>query len=273
MILGLSHVVLASSDLDADGRFLESAGFSMAFQESNLPTHEAKRPFMRSASDSQSLMLFHHSQMPPLELIRYREGLSYTPSILQVVFPRRLVEQTTAKRLPVLPGLLRKAWHNALPGDFPEVTFFERFQAELWMLTANEPEAAGVICFRTNSFGGSRRLLSEGLGFVPEAQGETDEGKHWLRLRFRAPVPQWRATILLMEDPDADDHSCLDDSGFRCLSFLTTAATPAAERLMANGGEKVSAPMLYRIAGKDLRLIMVSGPGGVWIELLEVVSS
>lgn len=240
MILGVSHIVLASTDLTRDRQTLESIGWKTQFEQRGIATHPGKRPFMSTQSNEQGLIFMHPPQGTPVELIHYADELpDRSDSPMQIVLPQ---PQT----------------HAAL----------DQLTCPLHFSSA-APVPSLITHFVTDMDAASR-FWQEGLGFKPAAAQDGPPGS--LKLEFRSLMPHWRATMLLVSRGKPAVSNLVDAPGYCCLSFLCSDMPLNAEKLKQIGTQQSTGIMNLKINGKDLELEIFSGPDGVMIELFKVAT-
>ena len=238
MILGVSHIVLASTDLTRDRQTLESIGWKTQFEQRGIPTHPGKRPFMSTQSAEQGLIFMHPPQGTPVELIHYADELTdRSDSPMQIVLPQPLTYTALE--------------HLTCPLQF----------------AATAPVPSLITHFVTDIDAASR-FWQDGLSFKPSAAQNGPPGS--LKLEFRSLMPHWRATMLLVPREKPAVPNLVDGPGYRCLSFLCSDMSLDAEKLTQLGARQSTGTMNLKINGKHLDLELFSGPDGVMIELFKV---
>lgn len=256
MILGVSHIVLGSTDLERDRRLFEGLGWVTQFEQRGIPTHGGKRPFMSTRSSYQGLVFLQPPQGTPVELIHYADALSdASESPLQIVLPQPL-NGTPSRHVQEVP-----IWPGALAFHFPHVT------CPLWF--ANPAPQPSAIIHHVTDMAGARRFWEGGLGFRnADTQTPLSGVSGMTLLEYRSPVPQWNASLLLVPREGASTPGRLDGPGFRCLSVIASDVKRSAEDLERAGAVGSTGPMDLVINGKPLRLEVLEGPDGVFIEIL-----
>ena len=242
MILGVSHIVLASTDLTRDRQTLESIGWKTQFEQRSIPTHPGKRPFMSTQSTEQGLIFMHPGQGTPVELIHYADELpDRSDSPMQIVLPQ--------------PQIHAPLGHLTCPLQF----------------AATAPVPSLITHFVTDMDAASR-FWQKGLGFKRAAAQDGPPGS--LQLEFRSLMPHWRATLLLVSTKGPPAQPLLDGPGFRVLSIVSTHLVNDRARLFEQGGAiSATGTMTLRVDGKKLVLDLIEGPNGVMVELFETLQS
>ena len=238
MILGVSHIVLASTHLTRDRQTLESIGWMTQFEQRGILTHPGKRPFMSTQSVEQGLVFMQPPQGTPVELIHYADELSdRSDSPMQIVLPQ--------------PETHADFDHLTCPLQFshaaPEPSLITHFVTDV--------EVAG-------------RFWQKGLGFKPATVQEGSAGS--LNLEFRSLMPHWRATLLLVPREKPAVANLVDGPGFRCLSLVCNDMQADATKLINAGASGTTGIMKLEINGNLLELEIFSGPDGAMIELFKL---
>ncbi|MFN0075082.1 MAG: VOC family protein [Prosthecobacter sp.] len=237
MILGVSHIVLASTDLTRDRQTLESIGWKTQFEQRSIPTHPGKRPFMSTQSTEQGLIFMHPGQGTPVELIHYADELpDRSDSPMQIVLPQ--------------PQIHAPLGHLTCPLQF----------------AATAPVPSLITHFVTDMDAASR-FWQKGLGFKRAAAQDGPPGS--LQLEFRSLMPHWRATLLLLPREKTAIPSLLDGPGFRVISMVCSNIDRDRVSAFQNGALHSTGIMDLAVAGKSLRLELLQGVDGAMIELLE----
>jgi hypothetical protein len=238
MILGVSHIVLTSTDLTRDRCTLEQVGWITQFEQRGIPTHPGKQPFMSTTSTEQGLVFMRSQRGTPVELIHYADRLmDASESPLQIVLPK--------------PSQYADLGHLTCPlffaDDAPEPSLITHFVTDL-------PAAL--------------RLWEKGLGFRAAAKQDGPHGS--AKLEFRSPVAAWSAVLLLIPRPAPPVPPLLDGPGFRCLSMLSNNLDNDVAALQRLGVLAGTGRMNLEINGNHLSLEMLPFADGLMIELMQV---
>ena len=237
MILGVSHIVLGSTNLARDRKTLESIGWKTWFEQLGIPTHPGKRPFMSTQSEEQGLVFMQPPQGTPVELIHYADELpDRSDSPMQIVLP----QSQTHAALDHLTCPLKFAAAAPVPSL---ITHF-----------VTEMDAAS-------------RFWREGLGFKPAAAQDGPHGS--LKLEFHSLMPHWRATLLLVPRKKQAVASLVDGPGFRCLSLVSSHLARDVEVAFSAGANGSTGPLDLTVNGKLLHLDILAAPDGVMVEILQ----
>jgi len=240
MILGVSHIVLGSTDLTRDRKTLESIGWKTRFEQLGIPTHPGKRPFMSTQSTEQGLVFMQPPQGTPVELIHYADELpDCSDSPMQMVLPE---PKTHA--------------------------IYDRLTCQL-QFSPTAPTPSLITHFVTD-MDVARRFWQEGLGFKPAAAQDGPLGS--LKLEFRSLISHWCATLLLIRSEKVGIKNLVDGPGYRCLSMICNDMRGDAASLSKNGISDTTGIMELEINGKFFELEIFSGPDGAMVEFFKLTS-
>jgi len=236
MILGVSHIVLTSTNLDRDRTVLETIGWKTEFDQRGLSTHPGKRCVMSTKSDEQGLVFMRPPQGLPVELIHYSDELEDgSASPLQITLPRT-----------------------------PHCDHVTSLTCNLeFSATASVPS---TITHFVADMRAARRFWECGVGFTPAPTQPAGDGI--FALTFASAVPAWRAHLRLVETASPSQYAVIDGPGFRCLSVVSSDLTRDHDTVIAAGGVAATGHMELDVNGKRLELEIIAGPSGVLLELL-----
>lgn len=258
MILGVSHIVLGSTDLTRDRRLFEGLGWTTEFEQRGIPTHPGKLPFMSTRSQEQGLVFLQPPTGTPVELIHYADSLPDTSeSPLQIVLPRpdAIAAFRRLADVPFHPG--------ATAYELPHVT------CPLWF--ARPAPRPSLIVHHVTDMEVGRRFWQQGLGFRPiGSSGSAPSGA--MAFEFRSLVPHWCATVLLARREGPITPGVLDGPGFRCLSVVTSDRRRVADRVVEAGATASTGPLELVVNDKALHLEILQGPDGLFVEVLRIRS-
>jgi hypothetical protein len=238
MILGVSHIVLGSTDLTRDRKTLESIGWKTMFEQLGIPTHPGKRPFMSTQSTEQGLVFMQPPQGTPVELIHYADELpDRSDSPMQMVLPE---PKTHA--------------------------IYDRLTCQL-QFSPTAPTPSLITHFVTD-LDAAIHFWQKGLGFEISKQTPPIDGA--VHLEFRSPISQWCISLLLMLAKAKVRRPLLDGPGFRVLSMVSTQVEKDCARILEKGGAIASTGMMkLKVDGKDLLLDIIQGSDGVMVEVFQ----
>jgi hypothetical protein len=237
MIIGISHIVLTSTDIKRDRDWLEYAGWLTKFTHTGIPTHPGKLPYMSTRSTEQSLVLMKPPTGLAVELIHYSNSLNdTTPSPLQILLPQ-------PANSSVIDGLTCD------------------------LLFQNPAPSPSMIIHYVTDPAKAKRFWCTGLGFKSSAS--TEEGN--IELHITSPVPSLQASLSLVHCVRPKETPCLLDApGFRCISFLCTDLERDGEQLRLAGATGSTGVMHLSLNGNELDLELFAGPDGVMVELCAI---
>ncbi len=251
MILGVSHIVLGSTNLERDRQLFESWSWQLRFEQRDIATFEGKRPFMCTPSDDLSLVFLLPPQGTPVELIHYANELPADPAPLQIVLPSGDLTSDTKTILPEVSELC-----------------LDGLTSPLWFSTA-APQPS-LIIHRVSDLDAASRFWEKGLGFRRSKQPPPIAGA--VLLEFPSLMPQWRASLLLVPTEGPPARPLLDGPGFRVLSMVSTQFEKDRTRMFEQGGAIASTgTMEEKIGGKEMLLDLVQGPDGVMVEIFQTL--
>ncbi|GEP42482.1 VOC family protein [Brevifollis gellanilyticus] len=255
MILGVSHIVLGSTDSGRDRALFESMGWGLRFEQHDVPTFPGKQPFLCTSSPDLSLVFLNAPAGTPLELIHYTQPAPADLSApLQIILP---TGDWLSHAVEVRPAPLPGVQEIVVPG----------LTSPLWI--SDEPSQPSLIVHRITDLGAATRFWEAGFGFrrskqpppLPEA----------VLLEFPSLMPQWRARLLLLPVRETSP-ALLDGPGFRVLSMVVTQFEKDRDRIFANGGALASTgTMEEEIGSKPMLLDLIQGPDGVMVEVFQIL--
>ena len=237
MILGVSHIVLTSTDLERDKAGLESAGWQTKFTHTGIPTHPGKRPYMSTLSAEQGIVFMQPPGGTAVELIHYSD---------------RLADTTLSPLQIVLPG---KADERGLDGLTCELQF------------QNPAPSPSRITHHVTDLARAERFWCHGLGFKPSTAAEAED----TRLDFDSPIPAWRASLSLVLCDGPETPAVVDGPGFRCISLLCNDLARDGDRIRSSGATGSTGVMNLSLNGNELDLELFAGPDGAIVELCKVI--
>ena len=255
MILGVSHIVLGSTDAARDRALFEPMGWQLRFQQHHLPTFAGKKPFLCTASEELSLVFLNAPAGTPLELIHYSEPSPLNlPAPLQVILPAGDWASRAAEVRP-----------SPLPGVRELV--MEGLTSPLWVSDA-APQPS-LIVHRVTDLVAACRFWEAGFGF--RRSGRPAPVPDAVLLEFPSLMPQWRAGLLLLPVAETSP-ALLDGPGFRVLSMVSTQFEKDRGRIFEKGGAVASTgTMEEEIGGKPMLLDLIQGPDGVMVEIFQTL--
>jgi hypothetical protein len=266
MILGADHLALSAVDLGRASAILEDAGLRRAFAEEAAPNAEVKAPLLERYRRLHALAFFRpEGDGLPLEVVVHAEAYAQTPAPFMPVLRARggigRPAATPAGHLDWAPVLA--ANEDLGPAERRR---WDGLEAAFWLLPARAGAPTAICCVLLAAANLASELhFWETAGFKPVASVPGE----WTRLRLAAPVPAWRADVIVAKGLGAP-HALLDSPGFPCLACLTSDLDADMQRLAAAGGYDVTVPFEVRVNGKSLKVALCRSPGGAICELLQI---
>jgi len=268
MIVGPSHLTLTSSNIVRDGSTLESSGYREIFSDIGLPNHPNKSRFLRSGTDRHSIEYFKPPQGLPIELIQYQNELGDHRSPVQVVAELPLTVGRQIHDSTGLEEILQTAF-GCESIDKLELADFNAFMWHSRDVSNSYGSGIQTIIIPVVNIDAACVFWTHGFGFREVNRGTT-ENRAWSRLQFTGPLRSWMLGLVLWEC--AYEPFALDDTGFTCVAFISTSLKNDVQKLLACGGKDHSGQFELCVNGRSLLIDIVVGPGGEYIELLELVS-
>jgi hypothetical protein len=118
-----------------------------------------------------------------------------------------------------------------------------------------------LVEMQTTDSGATSALLTGGLGFKHREDS---------RYSFRSVRPEWSIGITLVQSDKPEP--LLDQTGPNCISFLSTDLARDRQRLLDAGVVASTEPFGVEVGGKDVLAEIFRGPGGEFVELIQVLS-
>lgn len=267
MILGADHVALSCEDVASASGVLAQAGYRARFLERDLPNPPAKRAFLGAYHPRHSLAYCEGPGGAALELTEHGGALPDAASPYQVLLGAAPPE-TRAVDMADSPWVC--VWQEAFGCRRPRAALWSPLRAQFWHDSDAGGAATGVRALLVPVADVARAqefwLSAMGCGLV--AEGRSEAGP-WVRVAFRAPVPQWSLDVILAEGDGQPGSSLLDAAGFPCLGLLSTNVPRDSDRMRQAGAREGSGEFHVEINGKTLRIAVVRGPDGELLELIQ----
>ena len=265
MILGIDHIALSGSNLDADCRELQAAGFSAVFREDEVPNDAAKKHFLKEYHPSHGIAYFRGAVGPSIELTVHGKPAPDAQALYEPVMTGRTWQARVDQKKS--QGSLQAAM-----GREGAPALWRPFAAPVW-ITDDVKTGISAVVLRVPSCGVARDFWSSALRFRCEAEGQDQAGKRWSRLSFVSPVPQWCLTVVCWAAALERHSARLDAPGFNCVAFLSNNIEEDAIRLTSSGAVKSSGIFSTHVNGSNLRVCVAEGPQGELVELIQVPQS
>lgn len=265
MIVGVDHVALTCADLDGAVADLRAWGFETRFIEEDIPNPPSKRPFLGSYRDTHSIAYCGVEAGVAVELVNHGTASGWRGPYEVMVAGRPPPSSTASDREKDWDAV----WESALGIGGVTCVTLPTTRAPLWCSDESSTQAGvRAVGLSVSDVNRSASFWSDGAGFRPSAEGEAG-GRKWARLTLQAPVPSWSLDVVLVEDGGGWHSVPLDALGFSCLALLSTGIERDLARLASCGGRESSEVFDLRVGGKKLRLLLLRGPDGEPVELVE----
>jgi catechol 2,3-dioxygenase-like lactoylglutathione lyase family enzyme len=267
MIMGVDHVALTCTDLDTAAQQLSESGFRVRFSQRDIPNFAGKAPLL--------------ARYQPLHSMAFCEGTSSTAIELTLHGPERPPRRASYEVLLHAepsgswsecesPDGIAALWRDTLGVGAVRCGAWDGSGAQFWYEPgAGAPAAVRALFVPVSDLDRSITFWKGALGLRSLTPGETD-GRRWARGRFVSPVPAWCLDVVLAETAEAPQPQVLDAGGFPCLALLSTDARKDEEKLLAHGGTDSTGLFEVVIDGKGLQVLVLRGPDGELVELLQV---
>lgn len=221
---------------------------------------------MKSTSPSQEIAFLRKKNSISIELINYNISPSDSLSPLHIVLSKKnfdfIDEYGSKENIKILLDI----------DGLRELIFLyvKKISAYLlFSLDTKENSRSNLLIFTKNIII-SKKFWIDKIGFSLEREDAFSSGVKWAKLIFRSPIPQWDADLILWENPIIDTVSYLDDSGFRCLSVLTTNLKQDIGQKFNNIQIESTGIMEIRVNNKPLLAEIIKSPEGIFIEFLQL---
>lgn len=268
MILGTSHMTLACTNIDAALAGLEDLGYRPEFVERDLPNAVQKKPFLSGDDTKHDMAFTRCADGLPLELVRY----THLGSAGRGSFTGYFAQDADQKFARLSPGSIEEAAFQ-VNGVTPltHIHSLSNFATTALFGPGHEnKKGLKQATLRVADLTVAQRFWCDGLGYKIVA-GDNDA--QWRRVTFRAPVPAWNFTIVLIAAPTSPTPATLDSVGMACLSHLCSSLPHDRERLLNAGATAASGAFDIRINGKILTVEIFRGPNSELIELMQVAAA
>lgn len=264
MILGASHITLAATDLGPDLAALARLGYEAKFVEENIPSHRSKEFFLSKPYSAHCLALAGAAKGLPIELVIYDSVLPDSKGCMIPVFDQVIPEQ--AERIAGLDNNQGLAAQFII-GTTLVLAVLPRFGTPAYF-SSDAHSNGGLVAVEiaVGDIVAARSFWEHGLGY--HFVGEADDR---VRLEFRSPINKWQFTVFLRHETPSDNMIFLDSSGFACLSMICTDLSKDRSGILSLKGLTESTGAFdATVNGQHCSFELFKGPGGVYVELLQV---
>ncbi len=241
MIVGVSHLTVACPTLDASTVQSFAKGGEVEFFEQNLPSHSTKSIFLSQSADLHGIAYIRFNEGLPIELVSYyREPVGF-PGVFQPYYGTDMLPS-----VPIAAATAMKKVGGA---------------SGLNGVSVASADLVRSVHFWTQALGYRKVICSQ----------DVDSSNAWVVLRRESPIVQWRFNLLLHHGKEVVPFPFLDGPGTTCLAHLSSSIELDLLSLIKEGGEAATEPFEMMINGKKLKIAIVRGPSGEYIELIQVV--
>ena len=245
MILKLDHVAFATDSPTADISLFTSLGWTVRFAETDIANPGIKQGLMRHFCPRQGVTLLDHPHGPSVELLDHGPTVGVGPLQLVLTGVPTAMREPTGTTAEIAGEHLTEA---LLDGRIP-----------VWLKTGDSPGSAGVVALTR-----AAEPAAEFFGSLGFRSDEADRR----RLTFSSPIDRTAFSLYLLESPSASGWH-LDDDGANCVALVTSALPTELARL-SSAGYCVSESAELVLAGREVTVAFVTGPGGELVELIGV---
>lgn len=266
MILGVSHLTLAATNIDEDLAVLARLGYAPRFVEYNLPSHPSKFRFLSQPWAVHDLSYTTAPSGLPIELVKYND-----------MPPRSVGNMLPVFSLPPIDGLIThecrpihgRAIMAALCATSIATGELPRLSSQAFFVetsTNGDKAILSAVMIPVKDVFYSRNFWETGLGFRCLSQGAG-----WVRLDFPSPLPAWRFIVVLVQDDDYWPDTKLDSVGATCLSLICTNLEKDSNAIVKSG-QVIEATGAFTsvIGNQSMHLEMLLGPDRIFIELMQL---
>jgi hypothetical protein len=266
MILGVDHIALACTDVYAASNVFEKAGYTVRFIEEDAPNRPVKQPFLKTYQPLHSLAFCVAPSGIAIELTGHGNTLIEGESPYQVLLGAMPPQ---AKPVDVPDPNWGPVWSAALGCAAPRAADWVPLRAPVWADADGAPGVRAVLLGVTDA-GTAADFWQVGLGCKQTHASALGDGRRWVHLAFRAPVPNWSLDLILAEREQPLTPPWLDTAGFPCLVMLTSSLARDGDRLMEAGAVARTGVFEVGVNDKPLQVEVFRGTSGEFIELIQV---
>ena len=270
MIIGVSHITLSSKQIDEDMEILQTIGYQDTFIEKDVPSFMGKNRLMHSPASHHSLAFCRHERGIPIELIQYEHFFVKDSPLFEVLLdmPRpehSLIKEERGARLkPVLDAVFQCDAELNSWSPFDTLLWFDR--------SGKKKKGLYAVLVHVNNIRSAQHFWQSGLGFRWIGNGEGKDGQKWVCLSFVSPVKNWSLSVILTQAFSEMKEAMLDDTGFNCLSLLSTDLEKDSAMLHQMWVIDCTGFFELLVGGKKLKIEIIRAPNNELIELIEILS-
>ena len=264
MILGLSHIAINSTDLEASTQSLTGFGYKLQFEEKNLRNDVSKKPFLNHYASTHDISMFKKNGAISIEILMHGGQVTRPNSNLIPIFRSNKISDNWLEKnvsdLPIAPNSIKKL-EKSLKRKF--LIFFDPLLGMHIFWTLLQPgEVTGLflIILLTSNYNNLADLMSS-LRF------EKSSIDIWSLL---TPIPTLSAHIMLLpriHHKDWNVRPMLDGSGCTCLAFMVRNLSQT-DRWVCTMLSQIGSFKL-NVDGQKLLIALFSGVNLPFFELIE----
>jgi len=270
MIIGVSHITLSSKQIDEDVKRLQTIGYQHTFIEKDVPSFTGKNRFMTRPASRHALSFCQHENGIPIELIQYDQFPHQEFSLFEVLLDIPRPEHSLIKEEGW--SRLKSVLDTVFQCD-AELYSWPPFDTSFWFdRSGKQQKGLYAVLVSVNNIKRAQHFWQSGLGFRWMGDGKGKDGQEWLYLSFVSPVKNWSLCVILTQAFAERKASMLDDTGFNCLSLLSTDLEKDSARLHHMGVRDYSGIFELSVGGKKLKIEIIRAPNNELIELIEILS-
>lgn len=242
MIVGVSHLTVACPTLDVGVVQALAKGGQVEFFEQSLPSHSTKSIFLSQSADLHGIAYIRFNEGLPIELVSYYREPTGFPGVFQPYYGTDMLSSVPTA---AATAMKKVGGASGLNGVSVASADLER-----------------SVHFWTQAMGYRKVTCSQ----------DVDSSNAWVMLRRESPIVQWRFNLLLHQEKKVTPFPFLDGPGTTCLAHLSSAIELDLLSLLKEGGEAATEPFEMMINGKTLKIAIVRGSSGEYIELIQIAS-
>lgn len=265
MILGGSHLTLASTDIEADLRALAGFGYAERFVERAMPSHPAKSAFLSRPYTSHDIAYAAAARGLAIELVRYGPTFPASVGSMVPIFDGKACVVTSDSGGA---ESLRRILADAMSATEATVARLPQIGSRACFLGGGKNARLVGVAIAVADLGAARDFWERGLGYH-----SSGEGRGWRRLTFRSPIEAWCLDVVLCQLEQSTHDAMLDSRGAACLSMVCTDLQQDRALVLAAAGHTPAStgPFDLVVDGRQLRMELFCGPDRVFVELFQVM--
>jgi len=263
MIVGVDHIALSCTDLEAGQRALGGLGLSERFADRGVHNAPQKKHLLHEYGPLHDIAVYDARSGTAIELTAHNvakvaEQNGFTP-VLDVSVAAGC--EAAGSELDCV---------TAAYGDGYGLFRFEDLGTYCYLRSQCEPSGLRAGVLTVTDFDASLSFFTAGLSGKLDRQ-DVCAGRRWAKVKLPGLMPKWRLELLIVENLSGAGRSRkLDDAGWPCLACLTTSIDADAEKLKQASADRVGEIFDLDVNGKALRILLATGPSGELVELIEI---